>query len=68
MSHGEPFHGLNTSAAADYLGVSLGSVRRWCDMGALKHWRTPGGQRRFNREDLDALMASLTPSDKQEEA
>lgn len=47
--------GLTSSEAARYLGVSLGSVRRWSDMGYLECNWTPGGQRRFTREQLDAV-------------
>jgi excisionase family DNA binding protein len=51
--------GLTTSQAAQYLGVSLSTVRRWSDLGHLVGYRTPGGQRRFSIEQLDAFMASL---------
>jgi excisionase family DNA binding protein len=36
--------GLSTSQAAQALGVSLGTIRRWSDMGYLQSYRTPGGQ------------------------
>lgn len=57
--------GLSTSEAARHLGVSLSTVRRWSDAGHLRGYRTPGGQRRFSVEQLDAFLASLggTPSD-----
>ncbi len=51
--------GLTTSEAARHLGVSLSTVRRWSDLGHLRGYRTPGGQRRFSREQLDAFIASL---------
>jgi len=51
--------GLSTSQAAQALGVSLGTVRRWSDMGYLQSYRTPGGQRRFSAEQIDAFLASL---------
>jgi excisionase family DNA binding protein len=35
--------GLSTSQAARELGVSLGTVRRWSDMGYLQSYRTPVG-------------------------
>jgi excisionase family DNA binding protein len=51
--------GLSTSQAAQALGVSLGTVRRWSDMGYLQSYRTPGGQRRFSAEQIDQFLASL---------
>ncbi|HWF36456.1 MAG TPA: helix-turn-helix domain-containing protein [Solirubrobacteraceae bacterium] len=51
--------GLSTSQAARALGVSLGTVRRWSDMGYLDSYRTPGGQRRFSREQIEQFVSSL---------
>jgi excisionase family DNA binding protein len=48
-----------SSQAASYLGVSLATVRRWSNDGHLRGSRTPGGQRRFSREQLDAFLRSL---------
>jgi excisionase family DNA binding protein len=50
---------FTSSQAARYLGVSLATVRRWADAGHLDYYRTPGGQRRFSREQLDAFVASM---------
>jgi excisionase family DNA binding protein len=51
--------GLSTSQAAHALGVSLGTIRRWSDMGYLESYRTPGGQRRFSREQIEHFIDSL---------
>ena len=51
--------GLSTSQAAQVLGVSLGTIRRWSDMGYLESYRTPGGQRRFSREQIEQFIDSL---------
>jgi excisionase family DNA binding protein len=51
--------GLSTSQAAQALGVSLGTIRRWSDMGYLHSYRTPGGQRRFSQEQIDTFLGSL---------
>src|ERR1700739_1846941 len=56
--HGSPL-GLSTSQAAQALGVSLGTIRRWSDMGYLESYRTPGGQRRFSQEQIDKFVGSL---------
>ncbi len=51
--------GLSTSQAAQALGVSLGTIRRWSDMGYLHSYRTPGGQRRFSQAQIDQFVGSL---------
>jgi excisionase family DNA binding protein len=51
--------GLSTSQAARALGVSLGTIRRWSDMGYLESYRTPGGQRRFSHDQIDQFVGSL---------
>jgi excisionase family DNA binding protein len=51
---------FTSSQAANYLGVSLATVRRWTNDGHLHGYRTPGGQRRFSREQLDHFLNSLT--------
>jgi excisionase family DNA binding protein len=51
--------GLSTSQAAKALGVSLGTIRRWSDLGYLESYRTPGGQRRFSAEQIDHFLAKL---------
>jgi len=50
---------FTSSQAARYVGVSLATIRRWSDAGHLTCYRTPGGQRRFSREQLDDFIASL---------
>jgi len=57
-----PVLGLTVSQAARHLGVSISTVRRWSDSGALRGYRTPGGQRRFTQEELDQFVASLRPA------
>ena len=54
--------GLSTSQAAHALGVSLGTIRRWSDMGYLESYRTPGGQRRFSHAQIQSFLRSLQPS------
>ena len=43
---------LRVQQAADLLGVSSNTIRRWTDFGKLTCRRTPGGQRRFLLHDL----------------
>ena len=53
---------FTSSEAARYLGVSLATVRRWNNAGHLDAYRTPGGQRRFSRSQLDHFLTSLGSS------
>jgi excisionase family DNA binding protein len=50
---------FTSSQAARYVGVSLATIRRWADAGHLSCYRTPGGQRRFSRDQLDDFVTSL---------
>ena len=47
---------LTLGEAARYLGVAQSTVRKWADMGRVETFKTPGGHRRFRREDLDRFM------------
>jgi excisionase family DNA binding protein len=49
-----------SSEAAHYLGVSLATIRRWTDAGHISCYRTPGGQRRFSRTQLDDFIMSMS--------
>jgi excisionase family DNA binding protein len=51
---------FTSSQAAQYLGVSLATIRRWTDAGHVGCYRTPGGQRRFSRVQLDSFISSMS--------
>jgi excisionase family DNA binding protein len=63
LSHAHPHQErqliFTSSQAARYLGVSLATVRRWTDAGHIGCYRTPGGQRRFSRDQLDDFISSM---------
>lgn len=50
---------LNVSQAANFLGVSAASVRKWSDAGLLLAYRTPGGQRRYSLAELEDFLWSM---------
>jgi excisionase family DNA binding protein len=50
---------FTSSQAARYVGVSLATIRRWTDAGHIHCYRTPGGQRRFSRDQLDSFVTSM---------
>ncbi len=67
--HGSPTQlAFTSSQAASYLGVSLATVRRWNNDGYLHGSRTPGGQRRFSRDQLDGFLRSLSNGEGGEDA
>jgi excisionase family DNA binding protein len=47
---------LSIDAACKLLGVDQSTLRRWSDSGKIPVFRTPGGHRRYNEEDLRALV------------
>jgi excisionase family DNA binding protein len=51
--------GLSAPQAAQALGVSLGTVCRWSDIGYLESFRTERGQRRFSQEQIDRFINML---------
>jgi len=54
---------FTSSQAARYIGVSLATIRRWTDAGHIACYRTPGGQRRFSKDQLDGFIVSLQSGD-----
>jgi excisionase family DNA binding protein len=60
LAHSDRQLVFTSSQAADYLGVSLATIRRWTDAGHIGCYRTPGGQRRFSRAQLDNFISSMS--------
>lgn len=58
-SHSYPSEVIAIGEAATILGVSVKTIRNWEAKGAISAIRSPGGQRRFRRTDVEAL---ITPS------
>jgi excisionase family DNA binding protein len=48
---------LTLGQAAKVLGVAQSTVRAWSDAGRLPVFYTPGGHRRFKRDDLDGFLS-----------
>lgn len=49
---------LNLSQAAGLVGVHPATLRQWADSGEIPSQRTPGGHRRFRRDELEAWQAA----------
>ena len=47
---------LTPAEAANLLGVSVSSLRRYASEGRVDCTRTPRGHRRYRREDIEALI------------
>jgi len=46
---------LRVADVADLLGISRNTVRRWTDKGRLTAYRSPGGHRRYRRDEVLAV-------------
>jgi excisionase family DNA binding protein len=49
---------LKTSEVARLLGVTRSTVLSWAYRGFLTYATTPGGHRRFHRDQIHALLAA----------
>ena len=47
---------LSPGEVADVFGVDPKTVARWAKLGHLPSFRTPGGHRRFRRDDVLAAI------------
>ena len=58
-----PTYDLTVSEAAALLGVHADTLRRWTAAGKVPSWLTPGGQRRYRRSDVEALLVPTPAGD-----
>jgi excisionase family DNA binding protein len=54
---------LTIREASALVGVSVATLRRWCDAGLVRVFTTPGGHRRFARSAVLDLMPSRGPAE-----
>ena len=47
---------IKPGEAADLLGVSRDTIRRYVDLGLLEGIKTPGGQRRVDRDSVRSVI------------
>jgi len=55
---------LRITEAAQLIGVSDQTLRRWVDKGYISCNRFPGGQRRFKKEDIQILIDKISSGEK----
>jgi len=53
---------IKPGEAAEMLGVSRDSIRRYVESGAIDGITTPGGQRRIDRESVNNIIADKVGS------
>lgn len=53
---------LTPGDVASIFNVSTVTVAAWADSGKLPCFKTPGGQRRFLRSDVEAFLAADEPA------
>ena len=53
---------LSLKDACRLLDVSDTTLRQWADAGHVRVYRTPGGHRRFLRQDIESLTSAARPS------
>lgn len=52
---------IGTVVAAEILGVSPDTVRRWARTGKVRYVELPSGRMRFRREDIEVLLEPVEP-------
>ncbi|MCX6879384.1 MAG: helix-turn-helix domain-containing protein [Verrucomicrobia bacterium] len=52
----DPEPWIDTTAACRHLSISAPTIRRWIKAGRLTPKRTPTGELRFRRSELDTLL------------
>jgi excisionase family DNA binding protein len=57
---------LRPAEVAHALHVDPKTVNRWANTGKLHAIRTPGGQRRFFKSDIDAILSGKTFDERDE--
>ena len=58
-----PTEWLTIREASAIVGVSVATLRRWCDAGLVRVFTTPGGHRRFARSAVLDLMPARGPAE-----
>jgi excisionase family DNA binding protein len=52
---------MSLGPASRLLGVDPDTLRRWADDGRVESFVTPGGHRRFDRRELERVLAARRP-------
>ncbi len=55
---------LSVKKVQELYGISRRTLINWEEKGLLKPYRTPGGRRRYKKEDIERLMGMLEENSK----
>lgn len=58
---------LSIGESSEYLGVSIDTLRRWEKKGRINPYRSPGGHRYYERDELDKLFGKRYVRDETKE-
>lgn len=58
---------LSIGEASEYLGVSIDTLRRWEKKGRINPYRSPGGHRYYEKDELDRLFGKRYARDESSE-
>jgi excisionase family DNA binding protein len=61
MAHRDDSEWLTLGQAARFLGVAQSTIRKWSDQGRVPAFYTPGGHRRYRRNDLETFLDRSGP-------
>jgi excisionase family DNA binding protein len=64
MAHRDDSEWLTLGQAARFLGVAQSTIRKWSDQGRVPAFYTPGGHRRYRRNDLETFLERSGPGGK----
>jgi excisionase family DNA binding protein len=56
---------MTLGQAATFLGVAQSTIRKWSDSGRIPTFYTPGGHRRYRRNDLETFLSRSGPGRQQ---
>lgn len=57
LEHSTDSEWLSLKRASQQLGIHYTTLRAWADEGKIRVFRTPGGHRRFHKDDLNRFLA-----------
>ena len=57
---------LSVQKSAQYIGVSKQTIRNWCNKNKIQYFKTPSGQRRIHKSQLQTIINDISTLEKKE--